>query len=325
MDSVCDINNQTLRSKAGGEEYSPLPLIVILGPTASGKTKLAVRLARALNGEIISADSRQVFKGMDIGTGKDLDQYKEVPYHLIDIVSPGETYNLHQFSQDLYSSFTQIADNGAQPILCGGTGLYIEHILNPRPYSAIPTSTDFKQNLERKSREELLVELKQVALPIDFCVDTSTKKRLARAIEIGLFLKNNPDFTIKRPKQIPFIVLGINPELSVRRERIANRLEDRLNQGLIDEMNSLLAQGVSHKVLQGYGLEYKFCSKYILGELNFVELRTQLTVAIQQFAKRQMTFFRGMERKGISINWLPRGEISQQEIAALKIINSYGT
>src|SRR5699024_10679850 len=191
MDSVCDINNQTLRSKGGGEEYSPLPLIVILGPTSSGKTKLAVRLARALNGEIISADSRQVFKGMDIGTGKDLDQYKEVPYHLIDIVNPGETYNLHQFSQDFHSCFKQIVDNGAQPILCGGTGLYIEHILNPKPYSAVPTSTGFKQSLERKSREELLLELKQIHLPVDFSVDTSTKKRLARAIEIGLFLKNN--------------------------------------------------------------------------------------------------------------------------------------
>lgn len=324
MDSICDINNQVLRSKAG-KEYPALPLIVILGPTASGKTKLAVRLARVLHGEIISADSRQVFKGMDLGTGKDLDQYKEVPYHLIDIVSPGEIYNLHQFSQDFYSSFKQIVDNGAQPILCGGTGLYIEHILNPKPYSAVPTSITFKQSLERKSREELLVQLEKIHLPIDFNVDTSTKKRLARAIEIGLFLNNNPNFPIKKPRPIPFIVLGINPELNVRRETIAKRLEDRLNQGLIDEVNNLLTQGVSHEALQGYGLEYKFCSKYILGELNLVELKTQLTVAIQQFAKRQMTFFRGMERKGITINWLPRAEISQQEIAALKIINSYGT
>ncbi len=284
------------------------PLIVILGPTASGKTHLAVQLAHIIDGEIISADSRQVYRGMDIGTGKDLDEFeiqgKKIPHHLIDIIDAGESYHIYQFQQDFQQAYNDILQRGKTPILCGGSGMYLEAVLKGYEFTAIPIDLPAREKLLEKSIEELLSIFEAHKSIYSEKSDTSTKKRLIRAIEINLFLKNNPDFKIT-PQNVPkAIIFGINPSVELRRERITKRLTDRLANGMIEEVQTLLAKGIPAEKLIFYGLEYKFITQYLNNEIDYQTMFEKLNVAIHQFAKRQMTYFRKMENNGLIINWL---------------------
>lgn len=283
------------------------PLLVILGATASGKTRLAVQVANKFDGEIISADSRQIFKQMDIGTGKDLDEYvinsKNIPYHLINILEAGERYHVDAFKNDFYKAYQTIQENGKLPILCGGTGMYIHSILQNQVYTATPVNTDFREELEPLSKEELVSKLRNYQSDSLLKVDLSSKKRLIRAIEIAEYLKYNKLEQIERPKISP-IVIGLKNEIEITRKNILHRLEYRLNNGMIEEVENLLNQGISGDTLIFYGLEYKFIVNYLSGQLSYEDLKLKLGVAICQFAKRQNTFFRKMEKDGILINWL---------------------
>lgn len=284
------------------------PLIVILGPTASGKTHLAVQLAHIIDGEIISADSRQVYRGMDIGTGKDLDEFemqgKKIPHHLIDIIDAGESYHIYQFQQDFQQAYNDILQRGKTPILCGGSGMYLEAVLKGYEFTAIPIDLPAREKLLEKSIEELLSIFEAHKSIYSEKSDTSTKKRLIRAIEINLFLKNNPDFKIT-PQNVPkALIFGINPSVELRRERITKRLTNRLANGMIAEVQTLLAKGIPAEKLIFYGLEYKFITQYLNGETDYQTMFEKLNVAIHQFAKRQMTYFRKMENNGLIINWL---------------------
>lgn len=283
------------------------PLLIILGATASGKTKLAVQVADALGGEIISADSRQIFKRMDIGTGKDLAEYsisnKNIPYHLIDILEPGERYHVDAFKKDFYNAFEKITLAGNLPILCGGTGMYIHSILQNQPYTAVPVNLLFRNELESLPKEELVAKLETYEAELTNYADKSSKKRLIRAIEIAEFLNHN---TLKKedyPKFKPFVV-GLKNEVEITRSNILKRLDYRLKNGMIEEVTQLIKDGVSEDTLIFYGLEYKFIVMYLNGEMTFDELQLKLGTAICQFAKRQNTFFRKMEKDGISIKWL---------------------
>ena len=284
------------------------PLIVILGPTASGKTHLAVQLAHQLNGEIISADSRQVYRGMDIGTGKDLKEYavdnQAIPYHLIDILDAGEQYHIHLFQQDFQRVYQDIVARGKTPILCGGSGMYLEAILKGYEFTAIPIDEDLRLNLLEKSTEELVHIFQENASEYNQKADISTRKRLIRAIEINSFLHQNPDFTIPLPNIPEFIIFGLNPETESRRISITKRLKYRLEHGMIEEVKALIDKGIPPEKLIFYGLEYKFITQYLTGEINYEVMVERLNVAIHQFAKRQMTYFRKMERDGLKINWL---------------------
>lgn len=283
------------------------PLLIVLGPTASGKTKLAVALADKLNGEIISADSRQVFKGMDIGTGKDLNEYqingKNIPYHLIDIKKAGEKYQVNAFKEDFYEAFEQVAQLGKLPILCGGTGMYIHSLLQNHELTAIPVNERLRAELQHYSKEELIEKINTYPQYLRAQADYSSAKRMARAIEIAEYLTNNALPQIERPQLQPLVV-GLQSEVELRRKRIFERLELRLKNGLIEEVESLLASGVPAEMLVFYGLEYKFAVSYLRGEIDFATLKERLGTAICQFAKRQMTFFRKMEKDGIRIHWL---------------------
>ncbi|MBC6109313.1 tRNA (adenosine(37)-N6)-dimethylallyltransferase MiaA [Pedobacter fastidiosus] len=285
-------------------------LIIILGATASGKTKLAVTLANDLDGEIISADSRQIFKQMDLGTGKDLAEYqigdKSIPYHLINILEPGERYHVDAFKNDFFDAFESITKRGRIPILCGGTGMYIHSLLQNQPYTAVPANEDLRNNLEPLSKEELIVKLHSECTNIDK-FDLSSKKRLIRAIEIVAFLKHNSIEVPERPILKP-IIFGLKNQIEVTRAKIIDRLEKRLSDGMIQEVEQLLDNGVSAETLIFYGLEYKFIVNYLGGNLNFDELKLKLGIAICQYAKRQNTFFRKMEKDGVIINWLDASE-----------------
>lgn len=285
------------------------PLIIILGPTASGKTRLAVQVAHRLGGEIISADSRQVYRGMDIGTGKDLSEYtveeQGIPYHLIDIVDAGDDYNLHRYQQHFHRAVADIQSRGQVPIVCGGTGLYIEAVLKGHAYTAIPVDDDLRRELDDLTDAELYQRFIQNPSPYTPLADTSTRKRLVRAIEIGAYLNSHPDLSVR--EQAPayaYQIFGIDLPVELRRQRITARLHERLQQGMIEEVDQLLRVGVSADKLVFYGLEYKFITQYLTGELDYVRMTTLLETAIHQFAKRQMTFFRKMERDGLSIHWL---------------------
>jgi tRNA dimethylallyltransferase len=282
------------------------PLLVLLGATASGKTKLAVKLADALNGEIISADSRQVFKGMDIGTGKDLGEYeingKRIPYHLIDIKEAGERYNVNAFKEDFYKVFEQIGNNGALPVLCGGTGMYVHSILQNHEYTAIPVDDALRSALLTWDIKSLTQKLRKYPDEFIAHADLSSHKRLIRAIEIAEYLSQHKLEVVQRPVIAPFVA-GLTADVEYRRSRVIKRLDDRFNEGLIDEVRGLLDAGVPGEMLSFYGLEYKFVAAYIFGELSYIDLRERLAVAICQFAKRQMTFFRKMEKDGVKINW----------------------
>lgn len=294
-------------------------MITILGPTATGKTALAVRLASVIGGEIISGDSRQVYRGMDIGTGKDLCDYvvdgRAIPYHLIDICQPGTHYNLFRYQQDFHRAYNDIVNRGIVPILCGGTGLYIESVLRGYKLSAVPQNEELRSSLEGKSLEELTGILQQLkeknGSVMHNTTDVDTAQRAIRAIEIEQY--NAEHHTPKRDMPaIPSLVVGVSLPREERRERISQRLKDRLDHGLVEEIKSLLAQGVQAEELMYYGLEYKYVTEYVIGQVNYGEMYRRLEIAIHQFAKRQMTWFRGMERRGIEIHWID-GRLSMEE------------
>ena len=282
-------------------------LLIILGPTASGKTKLAVNLANELGAEIISADSRQIFKGMDIGTGKDLVEYhingNQIPFHLIDIKDAGEKYNVNLFKEDFYKSLQSIREHHSLPILCGGTGMYIHSVLQNHELTAIPINEDLRAELILKSKDFLINQLNSYPENLRENVDYSSSKRLIRAIEIAAYLKNNDLVKLDRPQINPFVI-GLESEVEIRRKKILDRLDIRLKTGLIEEVEHLIAAGISIDMLNFYGLEYKFIAAYLTNQIDLHTLKERLSTAICQFAKRQMTFFRKMEKDGVKINWL---------------------
>jgi len=282
-------------------------MITILGPTASGKTPLAVAVARRVGGEIISADSRQVYRRMDIGTGKDLSEYQSTPYHLIDICEPGTKYNLFQYQQDFFDAYQQIRGRGAVPILCGGTGLYIEAVLKGYHLSPVPQNQPLRDQLEGKSLDELtaiLQELKQQnGSVMHNTTDVDSCQRAIRAIEIETYNREHP-MPLRELPAIPSIIIGVHIDRELRREKITRRLKARLDEGMVDEVRRLLDEGIPADDLIYYGLEYKYLTEYIIGRLSYEEMFRLLEIAIHQFAKRQMTWFRGMERRGFSIDWI---------------------
>jgi tRNA dimethylallyltransferase len=283
-----------------------IDLLMVLGPTASGKTSLAIQLAKQHNGEIISADSRQVYQQMDIGTGKDLNQYHgaDIPYHLINIAKPGEKYHLQRFQIDFEKAFEAIQSKGKLPIVCGGTGLYLESILLPKGQTQIPENIDLRVSLNQLDLDTLkMIWFNTKKDTRQAKPDLSTKKRCIRAIEIQSFLNQNPDFTIEERPIPKHYIIGINPSREVRREKIEMRLNDRLKQGMVAEVAALLASGISEETLVYYGLEYKYITWYLIGKMNYEEMIRQLLIAIQQYAKRQMTWFRKME-KTHPIHWI---------------------
>lgn len=290
-------------------------LLVVTGPTASGKTKKAVEICRQLDGEIISGDSRQVYRGMDLGTGKDLEDYKEIPYHLIDIVPAGEKYNLHRFLNDANAARKDILNRGKLPVLCGGTGLYIEAMLNGLALPEVPENRELRKSLKDKSLEELttvLASMKQLHNK----TDVDSVKRAIRAIEIETYYLEHPEEAV-RTKPDPIkdaVIVGVEIPREERRRLISSRLEKRIDEGMVDEIKCLLDSGVSAEDLIYYGLEYKFVTRYVIGEISRGQMLDELETAIHQFAKRQMTWFRGMERRGFRINWLPY-DLSEQEFA----------
>mgnify|MGYP000977746471 CR=1 FL=1 len=286
-------------------------MITILGPTASGKTDLATHLAARLNAEIISADSRQVYRGMDIGTGKDLADYMVdghvVPYHLIDICEPGTKYNLFRYQQDFLDCYEDIRSRGALPILCGGTGLYIEAVLKGYSLSPVPQNPELRAKLEEKSLEELthlLADLKEKNHSVMHNkTDVDSCQRAIRAIEIETYNLTKPTEERQCPP-IDSLIIGVDIDREERRRKITKRLKERLKAGMIDEVDGLLKRGIPADDLIYYGLEYKFVTEYIIGKLTYEEMFRQLEIAIHQFAKRQMTWFRGMERRGFTIHWI---------------------
>ena len=287
------------------DRNSQFDLISVVGPTACGKTALAVAIARELGGEIISADSRQVYRGMDIGTGKDIAEYSEggisVPYHLIDIVDAGEKYNLFEFQRDFLCSYNDINARGALPIMCGGSGLYVESVLKGYRLIPVPENSGLRAQLEEKSLEEL-TEILASYKQLHNTTDVDTKKRAIRAIEIEEHYARTPEKEREFP-MLRSLLIGVDVDREVRRERISRRLRARIDEGLIEEVKQLLESGITPEQLIYYGLEYKFVTLYITGVMSLDDMIKGLETAIHQFAKRQMTWFRGMERKGIRIHW----------------------
>lgn len=287
-----------------------LNLIVILGPTASGKTSIATQLANKINTEIISADSRQVYKGMDIGTGKDLDDFyineKTIPYHLIDIVEPGYKYNVFEYQNDFFDAFEKITKKNKLPILCGGTGMYIDAVLKGYKLVHVPKNDNLRENLKSKPLNELRTILNNYKSEHNKS-DSDTKKRAIRAIEIQEYYQNHPEIDIVTPKISP-IIFGTDISRDLRRKRISDRLEERLQDGLIEEAKNLQKNGLSIEDMIYYGLEYKFLGLYLSGEIDFSTMKSKLEIAIHQFAKRQMTWFRKMEKEGHKIHWINANE-----------------
>ena len=276
-------------------------LICILGPTASGKTRYAVALARELGGEILSGDSRQVYRGMDIGTGKDLAEYGAVPYHLIDIVEAGTRYNIFQYQHDFERAYRNIVERGRVPILCGGSGLYIEAATCGYHLPDVPPDPALRAELEKYPTDELIGRYEAIRRPHN-TTDYDTRQRLIRALEIAIWEDTHPvERTAFLPKHTKYI--GIDVSREQRNARIDRRLRARLDQGLVEEVRGLLESGLAPEDLLYYGLEYKYVTLYLTGALAYDEMVARLQTAIHQFAKRQMTWFRGMERKGIEIEW----------------------
>lgn len=286
------------------EKLSPDLLIIILGPTASGKTKLAVELASQIDGEIIAADSRQIYRNMDIGTGKDLEAYQDVPYHLINIKNPGDKYNVDLFREDFFQAYDHIVSRQKRPILCGGSGSYIQAVLQERAYAQIPKNRDIKRQLTDLSKQELITQIHDIGIPKDLQIDFNSHKRLVRALEILLYLRHHTK--ILHPQRVVhnYLVFGINPSLEQRRASITRRLQERLQQGLIEEVENLLTLGLNYDDLIYYGLEYKYVTLYLQGSLTYDQLVEKLNTEIHRYAKRQMTYFRKMEKDGIKIHWL---------------------
>ena len=315
-------------------------MITILGPTASGKTPLAAALAAEIGGEIISADSRQVYRRMDIGTGKDLADYtvsqrdgsfvisdmsqknrpSVIPYHLIDIREPGTKYNLFEYQQDFFDVYEDIRSRGAVPILCGGTGLYIEAVLKGYHLSPVPQNQELRDSLEGKSLAELtqmLTELKaRTGSNMHNTTDVDSCQRAIRAIEIETYNLEHPTPRRELPP-VDSLIIGVNIDRELRREKITRRLKARLEEGMIDEVKALLDEGIPADDLIYYGLEYKFVTEYLIGQTTYDEMFSRLEIAIHQFAKRQMTWFRGMERRGFKINWIDATLPMEQKIAKI--------
>ena len=294
------------------------PLLIILGATASGKTKLAVALAKEFKGEVISADSRQVFRGMDIGTGKDLAEYEiedvSIQHHLIDIKEAGTTYNVNEFKNDFYRVFDDVVERNQFPILCGGTGMYIHSILQNHELTAIPIDEGLRLELLKLDKIQLQEKLNSFPVQLRSNADYSSVKRLVRAVEIAIYLTDHQLQKVERDPINP-MVIGLKSDLLTRRSRILDRLEHRLKNGLVEEVQTLLAQGITKEMLVFYGLEYKFIAAYLTGEFDLNTLRERLGIAICQFAKRQMTFFRKMEKDGVQINWLDTDDDQLKEKA----------
>ncbi len=303
-----------------------LPLITILGPTASGKTALATHLAAEIDADIISADSRQVYRRMDIGTGKDLSDYqiddKRIPYHLIDIVEPGTKYNLFQYQQDFLKVYDDLLKRRKRAILCGGSGLYIESVLDGYKMTSVPVNDELRAELKDYTEAQLEQRLKSVK-KLHNNADFDTRQRTVRAIEIAEYQKQNansiPDFPT-----IPYIIIGVAMERETVCQSIYSRLKQRLRDGMIDEVQALLDSGIAPIDLEYYGLEYKFVTQYLQGEFSYNYMVEHLNIAIRQFAKRQMTWFRRMERNGFKINWIDgRLPIEEKVAMAMKILDGY--
>ena len=309
-------------------------MITILGPTASGKTSLAAALAARINSldaaswggntqgaEIISADSRQVYRGMDIGTGKDLEDYtidgKQIPYHLIDICEPGTKYNLFEYQQDFYDAYLDIQKRGVLPILCGGTALYIESVLKGYRLSPVPQNQELRDRLVGKSLEKLTVILQELKAKTGSNMhnrtDVDTAQRAIRAIEIETHNLEHPMPERELPA-VDSLIIGVSIDRDARREKITRRLKQRLQEGMVDEIVTLLDKGIPAENLLYYGLEYKFVTEYVIGKTTYEEMFRSLEIAIHQFAKRQMTWFRGMERRGFTIHWIDALHPMEQKV-----------
>ncbi len=302
-------------------------LITVLGHTAAGKTSFAARLALLTGGEIISADSRQVYRGMDLGTGKDYEDYsvegRTVPYHLIDIAEPGYEYNLYEFQEDFARAFRDISSRGKMPVLCGGTGLYLEAVLRDYKLTAVPVNEALRAKMEEMSMEELgswLASLRK----LHNTTDTLNRKRVIRAIEIEEYELRRGDVSRDFPSLVP-VIFGIRFERELRRARITERLRQRLDKGMAGEVRKLLESGIAPGKLEFYGLEYKYLTRFVTGKITYEEMFTSLETAIHRFAKRQMTWFRKMEREGIKIHWLD-GELTTGDmtVCSMKILKEYG-
>lgn len=307
-------------------------MITIIGPTASGKTTLAAHLCASLitegrNAEIISGDSRQVYRGMDIGTGKDICDYTvgdlTVPYHLIDICQPGEKYNIYQYQQDFLNAYNDIKARGALPVLCGGSGLYVESVIREYQLSPVPKNEELRMKMASKSMEELtaiLMELKERNnSDMHNKTDVDSPQRAIRAIEIETYNAEHPTEDRYFP-QIETTLIGVDIPRDERRRKISSRLKARLDEGMIDEIRSLLNSGVDAEDLIYYGLEYKYVTEHVIGKLSYDEMYHQLEIAIHQFAKRQMTWFRGMERRGLHIHWIDAMLPMEEKVAQIRTI-----
>ncbi len=299
-------------------------MITILGPTASGKTSLAAALAARIDAEIISADSRQVYRGMTIGTGKDLDDYRQgdrlIPYHLIDICEPGTKYNLFQYQQDFHLIYNNIVARGVRPILCGGTGLYIESVLKGYALSPVPQNQALRDKLADKSLAELTEMLEDLKRRNHSVMhnrtDVDTAQRAIRAIEIETYNLEHPTDNRTLPP-IDSLIIGVDINREERRRKITQRLKQRLEEGMVDEIRQLLDRGIAPENLIYYGLEYKFVTEYVIGKTSYEEMFRQLETAIHQFAKRQMTWFRGMERRGFTIHWIDALDPMDSKVAQI--------
>lgn len=295
-------------------------LLSIIGPTASGKTALAVRMAAELDGEIISADSRQVYRGMDIGTGKDLEEYRigerVIPYHLIDILEAGAKYNVFEYQNDFFNVFEDCRQRGVFPVLCGGSGLYVEAVLKGYRLLEVPVNEPLRESLKGFSLPELAERLATYKR-LHNTTETDTPKRAIRAIEIEEYYRTHP----REEKSMPSVhalIVGVDVNREVRRERITQRLHDRLQQGMVEEVRRLLKEGVKPEDLIYYGLEYKYLTLYLTGRLAYEEMVEKLNIAIHQFAKRQMTWFRKMEREGFPIRWLDAALPEEEKVSRIK-------
>lgn len=299
-------------------------MITILGPTASGKTSLAAALAARIDAEIISADSRQVYRGMTIGTGKDLDDYRQgdrlIPYHLIDICEPGTKYNLFQYQQDFHLIYNNIVARGVRPILCGGTGLYIESVLKGYALSPVPQNQALRDELADKSLAELTEMLEDLKRRNHSVMhnrtDVDTAQRAIRAIEIETYNLEHPTDNRTLPP-IDSVIIGVDINREERRRKITQRLKQRLEEGMVDEIHQLLDRGIAPENLIYYGLEYKFVTEYVIGKTSYEEMFRQLEIAIHQFSKRQMTWFRGMERRGFTVHWIDALDPMDSKVAQI--------
>ncbi|WP_106831116.1 tRNA (adenosine(37)-N6)-dimethylallyltransferase MiaA [Parabacteroides pacaensis] len=299
-------------------------LITVIGPTASGKTTFAVALAGYLNSEIISADSRQIYRSMDLGTGKDLSEYvwkgKQIPYHLIDICDPGYKYNVFEFQHDFFQAYKEISSRGKLPLLCGGTGMYIEAVLKGYKLFAVPENPELREALKDKNLEDLETILSAYK-KLHNKTDVDTVKRAIRAIEIEEYYKRQAP-GISEYKPLNSLIIGLDIERELRRQKISARLRQRLEEGMVEEVRKLIDSGVQPDDLIYYGLEYKYLTLYIMGRLTYKEMFNQLEIAIHQFAKRQMTWFRGMERRGFHIHWLDVTLTMEEKIEqVIKLLN----